>query len=143
MTARPLDQILPQRFAVLWIRARGLTFPRMRRFLEDVRAGWLRIAPWLAGLGLVFAYLFVAAWLDRQDAIADFEIANKAIRVLQRENAQLRAVDAERVSQGTRTLFYVIEGDSVEHAASKLQRLALTMAGDAFDMGHPAKEPHK
>jgi len=41
---------------------------------------------------------------------------------------------------GSKTLFYVIEGDSLEHAADKLQRVALTIAGDAFNMKYPANK---
>lgn len=135
MTARPLDEILPQRAAVRWIRARGWIQPRARRLLEAVWRAWFRAMPWFAGAAIVLAYLLICTWLDRRDAEASFETATRAITVLQRDNTRLRSRLAEREAvNGTRPLFYLIESDSLDAAADKLRQVAMTIAGDAYDM---------
>ncbi len=135
MIARPLDQILPARMVTHWIRARGWTLPRFRWFFETVWTIWCAAAPWIAGLALVLTYLLICTWLEKRDAIADFGTAVQAITVLQQENAQLRARAAElEAMSGNKTLFYLIEGGSLEQAAAKLQRVAMTIAGDAYNM---------
>jgi hypothetical protein len=135
MIARPLDQILPARVTTSWILARGWALPRFRWFFEAVWTIWCAAAPWIAGLAFALAYLLVCAWLDKRDAIASFATAQRAGEQLQQENAELRARVAElQVMSGSKTLFYLIESGSLEQAAAKLQRVAMTIAGDAYNM---------
>jgi hypothetical protein len=146
VTARPLDEILPQRAAIRWICLRRWSFPRLRRASESIWRAWQIAQPWIAALAFVLLYGAIAAWLEAEDARVRDAEARVEIERLERENFRLKATIAEYVAiTGKRSLFYIIEGQSVADVTDKLQRLAMTIAGEAFDMQGPprAKEPRK
>ena len=143
MSARPLDQILPARYAVAWISWRGRTLPLMKKRLERARRALELAAIWLAAVALVLGYLALCAWLDAADAQARLETSNVRISQLEQENLQLRSAIAERDMTGDhKNVFYLVESDSLGSAAAKLQRAAVSIAGEAFDLKYPG-ESHK
>lgn len=143
MSARSLDELLPQRAAIRWICVRRWLRPRALAAIEGLGRAWSKAAPWLAGAAVVLAYLLVCAWIDRRDAVADASVAFKAVAFLQQENRSLRSRLVQRDMTSTRNLFYVVEGETLDEAATKLQRLSLAIAGDAYDMKTAAKEQTK
>jgi hypothetical protein len=131
MTRRPLDQVLPARAAMALIHAR----PRLRVAIATSRCAWRVSQPWLAGVSLVLAYLLAASWADRNDAAESFAIAERAISTLQRENQVLRSRIAEQAAYNKGgSLFYVIEGQSLQDVADKLNKVSIDLELTRYDL---------
>jgi hypothetical protein len=125
----------PARLSIAWSRSRARTLV----LITTAKRWWQLVQPWLAGAGLVMAYLLAQAWISA----GEHENAAAALRqeraVLVDENKALRAELAEVSALRTGNLFFLIEGNSTRELRDKLQRLSMLIAGEHFALQESMK----
>lgn len=125
----------PARLSIAWSRSRA----RALILVTRAKCAWQKVQPWLAGAGLVMAYLLAQAWISAYD----HENADAALRqeraVLVDENKALRAELAEASALRTGNLFFLIEGNSTRELRDKLQQLSMLIAGEHFALQESMK----
>jgi hypothetical protein len=130
-----LEYCGPARWSITWSQCRG----RIGCAIATARRGWALVQPWLAGAGLVMAYLLAQAWISASDLRNATAALRQERAILVDENKALRAELAEAGALRTGNLFFLIEGNSTRELRDKLQRLSMLIAGEHFALQESMK----
>lgn len=145
-TIDELAYIAPPRIAI-----RALTLvaklERIQRtclaIIDRRRRAWSVAITWFAAGAFVLAYLLICSYLERHDLSLKNLEAARANAELQRDKESLEAQLAEAVATRTQKLIYLIEADTSVEARDKLQRLAMLISSEHFNLQEAIRETKK